>query len=582
MRKFTVFLLSLFSAASWLLIAAGCSGPEIPADLVLYNGRVVTVDSAFTITSAVAVTGEWITAVCSDKEVLALAGPQTERIDLAGRMVVPGLIEAHAHPDGASLSELEGPLPNPRNLSALLDWLYSQAHSRPAGAWIVHPKLFATRLAELRPPTLAELDSVAPEHPVFLDGSFGGSINSAAMRASGITDKTDNPGLLRDPVTGKLNGKIRLSAFELLKTPPAPALSVQERAELLLKMLSLYNQVGFTSYTAGEVKPEAVELFRYIREHGPLTIRAYLNILVPFDFKQMTLEQIRSEVAKLPGPTGTGDQWLRFGALKTFADGGILTGTAYLREPWGPKAAEIFGVTDPGYRGIPRYTAEQFAPLVQAGAEAGWKMTAHATGGGAVDGILEAYEQANKALPVAPLRFSIIHGNFFDRRAIERCAALGVIADAQPAWFYKDADAMLDILGPERIRTFHPYRSLIDAGVVISAGSDHMVIADNLESINPYNPWLGLWVMLTHRTERGTVVEPEEAITREQALRCYTINNAYASFEEKLKGSIEPGKLADLVVIDRDYLACPLDQVREIKVLMTVVGGRQVWRSAGI
>ncbi|MFC1614516.1 amidohydrolase [Gemmatimonadota bacterium] len=249
----------------------------------------------------------------------------------------------------------------------------------------------------------------------------------------------------------------------------------------------------------------------------------------------------------------------------------------YLREPWGTKAQELFGITDPGYRGVPRMTAQELEPLVTAGAERGWKMTAHATGGGSVDLMLDAYETANGKIDVRPLRFSIIHGNFFNPPSMQRCRELAVVADAQPAWFFEDADAMLKILGKDRMRAFHPYRSLLEAGVVVSAGSDHMVRVDHKESINPYNPWLAIWSMVTRKTRRGNVIIPEEAITREQALRCYTINNAYASFEEELKGSIEPGKLADMVVLDQDFLDCPVDQLKDITVNMTVVGGRVVY-----
>ena len=169
-------------------------------------------------------------------------------------------------------------------------------------------------------------------------------------------------------------------------------------------------------------------------------------------------------------------------------------------------------------------------------------MTAHCTGGGGVDLMLAAYEKVGRTIDVCPLRFSIIHGNFFTPESMVRAQRLDVIADMQPAWFYKDADAMNYILGDERIRTFHPYRS-----------------------------------MTARTTERGTVIVPEEAITRKQALRCYTMNNARASFEETLKGSIEPGKLADMVVIDRDFLACPEETIQDIRVIMTVVGGEVVF-----
>jgi len=149
----------------------------------------------------------------------------------------------------------------------------------------------------------------------------------------------------------------------------------------------------------------------------------------------------------------------------------------------------------------------------------------------------------------------------------------------QPAWFYKDADAMQAILGEERIKTFHPYRSMLKAGIYINGGSDHMVKWDANTSINPYNPFLAMWTMITRTTEHGTVIMPEEAITREDALKIYTINNSYASFEESLKGSIEPGKLADMAVISDDFLTCPVDQIKNIQSDLTLVGGNIVYSS---
>lgn len=572
----SLFSVKLFLFSALFLLAA-CAARKEPADTVFFNGKIVTVDSSFTIARAVAIKGERFLAVGSDKEVLAHVGAQTRKVDLEGRAVIPGLIEAHAHPETAALSELEEPLPNPRTVGQLLEWIRQQAAAKAGGEWIIHSKLFATRLKELRPPTLAELDAAAPDHPVFLDGSFGGTINSAAMRASGITEKTKHPGLLRNEKTGKLNGKIRYTAFHLLKKPEERKLSTDEYARALKKMFGLYNRVGFTSFTSGALLPEETEIYYHMKESGMLTIRACLNIQAPFPFKDMSLDEIRREVTALGEGTGSGDEWVRIGALKTYLDGGILTGTAYLRQPWGPKAREIFGVVDPGYRGIPAATAEQFARLVQAGAEAGWKMTAHATGGGTVDLILDAYEKVNRNLDIRPLRFSIIHGNFYDKQAIERCSRLGVIADSQPAWFYKDADAMYYILGKERVLIFHPYLSLIKAGVTVSAGSDHMVILDDKESINPYSPWLAMWAMVTRQTERGSIIAPEEALTRQEALQCYTINNAYSTFEENLKGSIEPGKLADMAVLEHDPLTCPVQQLRDMRVITTIVGGKAVY-----
>ncbi len=275
--------------------------------------------------------------------------------------------------------------------------------------------------------------------------------------------------------------------------------------------------------------------------------------------------------------TGSGDKWVRVGSLKIYLDGGILTGTAYLQEPWGEKAGEIFGIEDPEYRGVVNYSREELLAIVSAANEFNWSFTAHATGGGSVDLLLDVFSEVNQSKSIRDRRFSIIHGNFFSEEAIKKMSELGVYANLQPAWFYKDADAMEYILGKERIKTFHPNRSMIDAGVMINGGSDHMVKWDADASINPYNPFLAMYTMVTRTTERGTIIEPSEAITREEALKTYTINNAFASFEESLKGSIEPGKLADMAVLTDDILTCPADKIREIESVMTIVGGKIVY-----
>ncbi len=573
-------ILFLSAAITAMLLMFGCSSaPREYADAVYYNGRVATLDSVSTVAAAMAVKDGKILALGDDPAILKLAGPNTEKVDLGGRTVLPGLIEAHAHPEMASLSELTDSVPDVHNIAELLGWIKAKADYLPDGEWITHPKMFSTRLTELRAPTLAELDSVAPANPVFLNGSFGGSINTAAMKVSGITEKTRHDGLLRDSKTGKLNGLVRFTAFGLVKKPEPPQYSESERETALADMLARYNRSGFTSVTSGGLNRDQTAIWDSLRTHGRLTIRVFHNIYADFPIRGRSLDEIRADVAALGAPTGGGDEWIRTGRLKLFMDGGILTGTAYMRQPWGSKANEIFGISDPEYRGILNLTADEFGMFVRAGAERNWSMTAHATGGGAMDVMLDAYEAVAKDIDILPLRFSVIHGNFFDSACIARMKAMGVVADAQPAWFYKDADAMLNILGQDRIHDYHPYRSLIDAGVVVSAGSDHMVRFDDRTSINPYSPWLAMWTMVTRRTERGSVIEPGQAITREEALRSYTVNNALATFSEQEKGSLTPGRLADFIVLDRDYFSCPEDEIRDIRVLKTVVGGKAVWQA---
>ena len=193
-----------------------------------------------------------------------------------------------------------------------------------------------------------------------------------------------------------------------------------------------------------------------------------------------------------------------------------------------------------------------------------------------MDVLLDAYEFVNRATPIKDRRFCITHANFPSKRNLERCKQLGVVADVQPAWLYKDGTTLLNVLGKERVRWFQPYKSWL-AYTVVGGGSDHMLRFDPVGSTNPWDPWLGMAVALHRTTERGTILVPEEALTREQAIRLYTINNAYLHHEEKEKGSLEPGKLADLIMIDRDVLTCPVKDVAKTQVLLTVVGGRVVY-----
>ena len=548
---------------------------DLVPDRILFNGKVVTVNREFSVVEAVAIKGDRILAAGADAEILKLAGVGTETLDLAGKTVLPGLIEAHAHPVGASQSELDEEIPDVDSIEQLLDHVASQTRQRPPGEWIIHPKFFSTRLRDMRQPTRQELDHAAPDHPVFLNGSFGGVINSCAMRVSGITRGSDHPGILKDARTGEPTGVIRRSAFSLLKGIPGRSLTYEERLDALEAMLRRYNRAGFTSITDGGQPLAGLKLYQDLWKGERLTARAFVHLSAP-SFESR--EQFAARLREWGMYSGFGNEMVRVGALKLFLDGGILTGTAYLRAPWGDKARAVFGFDDPDYRGIVSTPEAQLHEAISVGNAHGWKIAVHCTGGGGMDMLLKAYGAADAVRPIRPQRSCIVHGNFFTPEAIEKCVRLGIIADCQPAWFYKDADAMQYILGEDRIRHFLPLRSLFEAGVIVNGGSDHMVKFDSYRAINPYNPFLGMWTTITRRTEQGTVIEPSQAITREQALRMYTMHNAYGTFEEDLKGSLEAGKLADLIVISRDYLTCPVEEIRDIQVEMTMVGGKVVYR----
>ena len=567
-----------FLLAFLILITCCTTNTNDTADIILINGKIITVDHKFSIHEAIAVKNGKILGVGSNEKINQFSGNQTRILDLQGHTIIPGIIEAHAHPVQASQSELFEEIPDVKSIEELLTWIYSEAQKKQDGEWIVHPKFFATRIDEMRPPTLDELDSVAPHNPVFLNGSYGGVINTSALKYSNIDSLYDHEGILTDKTTGRPNGLIRRSAFNLLKIDKKDDLSDSLKMEALKKMLGLYNQVGITSVCSGLGTNETLNLFKTLKDRGDLTTRVFQNIYIPFS-TNASEEEIMKALQELGYKTGDGDEWVKIGALKTVMDGGILTGTAYLREPWGERGKEIFGITDPGYRGILNLSKEDLVRMITIAAKLGWKFTAHVTGGGGVDKLLAAYQEVNKTIPINQKRFSIIHGNFFTPQSIQIMKDLGVYADMQPAWFYKDADLMKKVLGEHRIKSFHPYRSLIEAGIMVNGGSDHMVKLDSYSSINPYNPFLAIWTMITRTTERGSVIVPEERITREQALRMYTINNARASFEENLKGSIEPGKYADLAVLSQDILTCPEEKLKEIQVLLTMVDGRIVYNT---
>jgi predicted amidohydrolase YtcJ len=559
-----------------LLCAGVCLGSLPVPDMVFVNGKIITVDKSFTIAEAVAVFQDRILAVGSNSEIEKLSNSKTTWIDLKGKTVIPGLIDAHLHPESASCSELFEEIPDVSTLSELFEWISAQTVRNKPGEWIVHPKFFPTRLLEMRQPTLAELDAVAPDHPVFLNGSYGGNINSAAMVFSGIDSNTNHPGLQKDPNSDKLTGFIQGSAFRLLKVTSSPPISYADQLNALEAMISRYNRVGLTSLGSGIGNIQNIKMYLDLKKQGRLTARIFQNMSFPVKIGA-SYGKIISELKQAGYYTGFGDEWIRVGALKVILDGGILTGTAYLRQSWGEKAGGIFGISDPAYRGILNITREDLFPIVKAATEMGWKFTAHCTGGGGVDILLDVFEEVNNIYPIKDSRFSIIHGNFYTSEAIVKMKKLGIFADMQPAWFYKDADAMKYILGEERIKTFHPYKSLLDTGVMVNGGSDHMVKFDPNAAINPYNPFLGMWTMISRKTQWDSVIIPEEAISRQEALKIYTINNAYASFEEDIKGSIEPGKLADMVVISKDILTCPVDSIKTIKAEMTLLGGKVVY-----
>jgi len=216
---------------------------------------------------------------------------------------------------------------------------------------------------------------------------------------------------------------------------------------------------------------------------------------------------------------------------------------------------------------------------MRAARDRGWQLTTHDQGGGAVDAWLDTLAALNRERPIRDSRSFVMHASFQSPEAIGRMKEMGILADTQSQWLYFDGPALERVFGHEGMRYFFPLRSYIDAGIVVAAGSDHMIGHDKNRAVNPYNPFLSMWIEIARKTDHGEVIGPEQKITRAEALKTHTIWAAYLQFSEKQKGSIELGKLADLVVIDHDYLTCPEDQIKDIQPWMTILGGKIVFQA---
>jgi predicted amidohydrolase YtcJ len=563
------------------LLAWTCSLFAQAPDVIIHNAKLVTVDAQFRIAQAMGVRGDRIVSVGSNTAILAQKGPTTRIIDAAGKTILPGLMDTHVHAADASMYEFDHDIPTMETIADVLKYFKSRAAVVPKGEWIKLSQVFITRLRERRYPTRAELDSVAPDHPAIFATGPDASVNTLALKKSGITKDTPQPvgrpGKVElDPKTGEPTGILR-SASQFLKVSSTERTATPaERQQRLKMLLADYNSVGLTGIADRDASDSEVDLYRTLRQRNELTCRVFLNYHVE---PAQPWEKVEAQIMKAAkDPLHTYDSWLWLRGLKAYMDGGMLTGSAYMREPWG--LSKIYSITDPNYRGLRYIEPEPLYRAVRLALQNDLQFTAHSQGDGAVHALIAAYERVNREFPVRPQRPCITHSSFMSPEAIEKMRDLGIVADLQPAWLERDGGTLREQFGEPRLRYFHPYKSLFDARVTVGGGSDHMQKIGSMRAINPYNPFYGMWVTLV-RQPRWTdkPLHPEERISREQAIRLYTINNAFLMFQEKEKGSLEPGKLADFIVLQQDILTCPLDQVKDIKVAQTWVGGKMLYQA---
>jgi predicted amidohydrolase YtcJ len=455
-------------------------------------------------------------------------------------------------------------------------YIRAMAQKTPKGKWIIVPRTFPTRLAELRMPTRVDLD-VDTDHPVAFDASYLWIVNSLALKISNITRDTPNPpgGEIVKDKSGEPNGILKNAQSLLhLNRSETAGFTEAEKLQALEDQLKRYLLAGLTSINDRAVDAEQIALYRKLKAEGRLPIRAALTWRPEATPPAAVLVKA---INAAPYHTNVGDDWLKFAAFKLTLDGGMTIGTAFQRHPYGAFGKQLYGKTNPDDRGQLFIPPDKLLTVMRAARDRGWQLTTHDQGGGAVDAWLDCLAALDREKPIRDSRSFVMHASFQSPDAIERMKKMGILADTQSQWLYHDGDALEKVFGNDGMRYFFPLRSYLDAGIIVAAGSDHMIGHDKNKAVNPYNPFLSMWIEIARKTDRGQVLHPEEKITRAEALKTHTIWGAYIQFSEKQKGSIEAGKLADMVVIDRDFLTCPEDQIKDIQPLMTILDGKVVF-----
>jgi hypothetical protein len=559
---------------TFCVVVLAASAMAADADLILHGGRIVTLDRRGTVLDAIAFRDGRIAAIGGSRDVLARErGGNTRVVDLKGRMVLPGLIDAHVHALSGALSEFRGKLPPLDSIADIQNYVRAKARVTPKGRWIVVPRTLPPRLKEMRMPTRDDLD-VTRDHPVAFDGSYVWSANTRALDISGITRSTANPpgGEVVKGPDGEPNGILRNADHLLKGVDRAEPFTGEEKLRALEQMLRLYAAAGLTAVGDRAITKEDVDLYQQLKARLPVRV-----VLTWRPDSSRPVEQVVREIESSPWSGARGDDWLRFATFKVTLDGGQSVGTAYQRMPYGPFGRQLYGQTNPDARGTLFVEPDKLYRIFAAARARNWQLTAHVQGGAAIDVLLDVFERLDKEKPVAPMRNHVMHGSFLSEDAIARMKRMGVALDAQPDWLYYDVPALKRVFGEHNMRWFFPLKSVLKAGIPVAGGSDHMIGHDKNNAVNPFNPFFNMWMAITRRMRDNAEFYTQERVTREEALRMYTTGAAWLQFAESSRGTLEVGKLADAVVIDRDYFACPEDEIRAIEPLMTIVGGRVVY-----
>ena len=498
-----------------------------------------------------------VAAVGDDRTVLAWKQQGMSVVDLDGRTVAPGLNDAHCHPLslGLSITSVDASSPPNQTIADIVERLAGRVAETAAGEWVVARGYDQARLEDQRHPTRHDLDSVSPSHPVLVVRACGhiGVANSVALRRAGIDASTDDPsgGTIDRDEHGEPTGVLREAAQTMVRDIIPPPTAEQSREALVAAGQQFLSQ-GVTSVAeAGVRDPVHMGAYEDLAATGQLPVRTYL---------MMMIDETLDNLAALGIKTGFGDEWLRIGPAKLFLDGSIGGRTARMSQPYEGESDNV---------GLWMYDPAEIKEKMINAHNAGFQLCAHAIGDAAISLLLDAYEAALAQRPREDHRHRIEHCSIIDLDIVHRIKRIGAIPIPGTSFLYYFNNAYVQNLGWDRIRYAYGMNTFYEHGIVAAASTDAPVVNTN--------PAIGLQTMMTRQSEEGDVMWAEEAVPLVEAIRAYTYNGAYASFEEGIKGTLSPGKLGDAVVFDRDLSAIDPDSIGDVQVDLTVVDGHVVF-----
>ena len=541
------------------LLLSAAAVAHAPADLIIRDAHIVTVDPQFSTARAAAIRDGKFIAVGSDAEVMKSAGPRTRVVDLDGKTVLPGFNDTHVHLTAGESLPVQVDLTHIRSIKDIQAKIAARAKQVKPGAWIAGTRgWWEYQLAEGRLPTRADLDAAAPENPVAIPGPHYVIVNSRALALAGVTRNTPDPqgGEIYKDKNGEPTGLLMDNAGRFVrKFIPQPTEAQKEAG--MKRVLALVNSHGLTSAGDPSGSPADAALFRRLRDAGQLTVRVdFAYNIDPAD----PLEKVEAQLKALPKPGSDGDGMFRSDEIgETGLDGAELT--ALLDQDYPGR---------PGYRGLKKVPTDQFERFAALVAKYDYRLRPHAVGDGAIDEALDAFEYANSQTPIVKRRWMIDHAFLLGPTHYDRVKQLGLIINSQYMHNYELGALILKAWKRPLADRSEPYAEWLKNGIMFAGGSDG--------PISYYaEPLLEIYGEVTRGSQWGGRLGPDQGISRADAIRSVTINGAYTTFEEGVKGSIEPGKYADFVVLSGDILKVPAEKIRDLHVLTTVLGGKTVF-----